>query len=154
MNMLERAHGAYFGDVLRERVPAQGTEGGLTASRVPQHPDVWTDGSLVSDPSCWYCCCWGLRICSMFLGLVGFVVGEGIWTCYPYHAELGVERCSLYSSVPGPLKTVQRAEMWRVILALQALAPVHLGADNMNVVRQCLSYSFGCLTGAPPGAVY
>ena len=37
------------GDVLREWVRAQGMEGGLTASRVPQFPKVWTDGSLVSD---------------------------------------------------------------------------------------------------------
>ena len=37
------------GDVLREWVPAQGMEGGLTASRVLQYPNVWTDGSLVSD---------------------------------------------------------------------------------------------------------
>ena len=53
------------GDVLRERVPAQGMDGRLTVSGVPQCPNVWTDGSLVSDD------------------LVGFVVGGGIWTCYP-----------------------------------------------------------------------
>ena len=53
----------------------------------------------------------------LLLGLVflltflGYVVGGRIWTCYPFHAELGVERCSLYSSLPGPLKPVQRAEM-------------------------------------------
>ena len=74
----------------------------------------------------------------MFLGLVGFVVGGCIWTCNPFHAELGVERCSLYSSLPGPLQTGQRAEMWdggERILALQSLAPVHLGVDHNKVVR-------------------
>ena len=34
--------------------------------------------------------------------------------------------------VPGWLQTVQRAEYWGVILALQALAPLHLGIDNLN----------------------
>ena len=74
----------------------------------------------------------------MFLGLVGFVVGGCIWTCNPFHAELGVERCSLYSSLPGPLQTVQRAEMWDGgggILALQSLVPVHFGVDHKKVVR-------------------
>ena len=35
----------------------------------------------------------------------------------------------------GPLQTVQRAEFWGVVLALQATNAVHLGVDNLNVVR-------------------
>ena len=38
-------------------------------------------------------------------------------------------------SVPGPLQTVQRAELWRVILALQSADAVHIGVDNLGVVR-------------------
>ena len=38
-------------------------------------------------------------------------------------------------SVPGPLQTVQRAELWRVILALQATDGIHLSVDNLGVVR-------------------
>ena len=37
--------------------------------------------------------------------------------------------------VPGPLQSVQRAEMWGVILALQTSRAVHLGVDNLGVVR-------------------
>ena len=88
----------------------------------------------------------------MFLGLVGFVVGGCIWTCYPFHAELGVERCSLYSSLPGPLQTGQRAEMWDgggVILALQSLAPVHLGVDHKKVVRHVSHILSGVSRGRP-----
>ena len=29
----------------------------------------------------------------------------------------------------------ERAELWRVVLVLQAAAPLHLGVDNLNVVR-------------------
>ena len=47
---------------------------------------------------------------------------------YPFHAELGVERCVLCAlPLPGLLQTVQWAEMWDGgggILALQSLAPV------------------------------
>ena len=38
-------------------------------------------------------------------------------------------------SVPGPLQTVQRAELWGVILALQSSDAVHVGVDNLGVVR-------------------
>ena len=38
--------------------------------------------------------------------------------------------------MPRTLQTVQRAEFRGVILALQALDAVHLGVDNLNVVRQ------------------
>ena len=43
--------------------------------------------------------------------------------------------CRGYCSVPGPLQSVQRAELWGVVLALQASRGVHLGVDNLNVVR-------------------
>ena len=49
--------------------------------------------------------------------------------------DLGVERCVLFDSVRGPLQCVQRAELWGVILALQCSSAVHLGVDNLNVVR-------------------
>ena len=36
---------------------------------------------------------------------------------------------------PMALQSVQRAEMWGVILALQSSSAVHLGVDNLGVVR-------------------
>ena len=35
--------------------------------------------------------------------------------------------------VPGPLQTVQRAEFWGAIIALQSHWPCHLRVDNLNV---------------------
>ena len=52
----------------------------------------------------------------------------------PLDGNTGSERSWLYFSVPKPLQTVQRAELWRAIAALQAARPVHLGVDNANVV--------------------
>ena len=53
--------------------------------------------------------------------------------------ELGRDRatrsCRGYCSVPVPLQTVQMAEFWEVILALQAADGIHLGVDNLGVVR-------------------
>ena len=43
--------------------------------------------------------------------------------------------CSGFCSVLGPLQSVQRAELWGVILALQSSGAVHLGVDNLGVVR-------------------
>ena len=40
-----------------------------------------------------------------------------------------------FCSPPGPLQTVQEAELWVVILALQASDAVHLGVNDLNVVR-------------------
>ena len=39
-----------------------------------------------------------------------------------------------FVSVPGPLQTVQRAELWCDILALQSSDAVHVGVDNLGVV--------------------
>ena len=39
-----------------------------------------------------------------------------------------------FCSVPGPLQTAQRAELW-VIRALQALGAVDVGVDDLDVVR-------------------
>ena len=49
--------------------------------------------------------------------------------------EGNVQSCRGFCSVPGPLQSVQRAEMWGVILALQSSGAVHLGVDNLGVVR-------------------
>ena len=51
------------------------------------------------------------------------------------HIDPGLACCRVFSSVPGPLQSVQRAEMWGVILALQTSRAVHLGVDNLGVVR-------------------
>ena len=65
-----------------------------------------------------------------------------LWSCSSWgHWDQGVRDgsvvsfCRGFCSVPGPLQTVQRAELWGVILALQAKDGVNLGVDNMGVVR-------------------
>ena len=55
-----------------------------------------------------------------------------------------VTSCRGCCSVPGPLQSVQRAEMWSVILALQSSRAVHLGVDNLGVVRHVGRLIDGC----------
>ena len=69
-------------------------------------------------------------------GLVGFgVIGSGVIGMMMLVMVLLFLLVVVLCSVPGPLQTVQRAELWCVILALQANDGVHLGVDNLGVVR-------------------
>ena len=61
----------------------------------------------------------------LFLPLVlGFQVDDDD------QGDQSVACCRGYCSVPGPLQSVQRAELWGVILALQASRGVHLGVES------------------------
>ena len=60
-----------------------------------------------------------------------------------------VSACRGFCSVSGPLQTVQRAELWGVILALQASDGVHLGVDNLGVVRHVGRILDGKLPSCP-----
>ena len=127
---LERLLGPYSESVCREWVPSDRFLADLAASDVSDHPDVWTDGSFVLD-----------ELSGVGGGVYSLKSGAG-WCGRRWgHLELlplgnlGVERCVLFDSVRGPLQSVRRAELW-VILALQCSSAVHLGVDNLNVVRQ------------------
>ena len=56
--------------------------------------------------------------------------------------------CGGFCSVPVPFQSVQRAELRGVILALQSSGAVHLGVDNLGVVRHV-----GRLLDGRPGSI-
>ena len=75
--------------------------------------------------------CWVFLLISLFLaGIIG--VGAMLIRFAPVGDP---QCCQGFCSVPRPLQSVQRAEMWGVILALQSSGAVHLGVDNLSVVR-------------------
>ena len=89
-------------------------------------------------------------------GVAGvFALSSGSWWFHrswghldlvPPDHGVGTERSRLYLSVQKLLQTVQRAELWGVIAALQTSRPIHLGVDNANVVGhvgRILSYIQG-----------
>ena len=51
--------------------------------------------------------------------------------------------------MPGPLPTVQRAEVWGVLVALQARVRLHVGVDNLNVVNHVSGILAGRRAGRP-----
>ena len=133
VNLLECALGRYSSGQLSEwRLPA-GFDVEGAAQRVADEPDVWTDGSLVDDKDS--------GVSSAGAGCFTFRVRR-LWACWNWghwDDDVGdgsvVSACRGFLSVPGPLQTVQRAELWGVILALQAGDGIHLGVDNLGVVR-------------------
>ena len=52
-----------------------------------------------------------------------------------FGGDAGAGACRSFCAVAGSLQSVQRAKFWGVILALQANDGVHLGVDNLGVVR-------------------
>ena len=102
------------------------------AARMRDVPEVWSDGSLVLD------------------SVTGVsAAGAGLFAHQPEHCWSDrrwghVDRVQLdrvpqsyrgFVSVPGPLQTVQRAELWGEIPALQSSDAVHVGVDHLGVVR-------------------
>ena len=82
-------------------------------------PNIWTDGSGAG----------------VYLLASGLAFESAVWGMAEEHGDSHLERCRAFMPVPGPLQTVQRAEFWGAILALQAYWPCHLGIDNLNVAR-------------------
>ena len=96
---------------------------------MPDHPNIWTDGSLVLD-----------RLTGVSSSGSGFFAhqAEHFWNGRRWCHVDGVRidpNCRCFCSVPGLLQSFQRAEMWGVILALQTSRAIHLGVDNLGVVR-------------------
>ena len=114
----------YSSTLLAEWGPSDGYDVVEVASSMPDHPNVWTDGSLVLD-----------RVTGISASGAGFFAhsSEECWSGSRWshvdrvHIEGQVLSCRGCCFVPGALQSVQRAEMWGVILALQSSSAVHLG---------------------------
>ena len=97
-----------------------------------EYPNIWTDGSRVDFSSIgrFEVAGAGLNLPASELALEGLV-----WRTAEEYGVARLERCRAFMPVPGVMQTVQRAEFWGAILALQAYWPCHLGIDNLNVAR-------------------
>ena len=99
---------------------------------VPVHPNIWADGSREPIP----------HLDVEVAGAGAFVHSPAIifliviggdmlrilmagWRVSPH----------IFSEILGPLQSVQRAEYWGVILALQAYSGIHIGIDTLDVLR-------------------
>ena len=139
--LFEVALGRYSSGLVAEWSPSDEFDGAWAASSLPDHPTVWTDGSLVLD-----------QVTGVSSSGSGFFAqqSEHCWSGRRWghvdgiRVDPDVASCRGFCSVPGPLQSVQRAEMWGVILALQSSSAVHLGVDNLGVVRRVGRLLDGC----------
>ena len=128
---LERMLGPYSESICGEWVPSDRFLADLAASDVSDQPDVWAVSFVLDELS-------GVGVGGC--GVYSLKSGAGWFGRRWRHLELllpgnlDVERCVLFDSVRGPLQSVQRAQLWEVILPLQCSSAVHLGVDNLEVV--------------------
>ena len=129
---VEAALGRYSSGLVSEWSLPYDFDAGEVSARMPDSPDVWSDGSMVLDSVT------GVSAAGagMFAHQSEFCWGGQRWGHVDHVQTVGVAHsCRAFVSVPGPLQTVQRAELWVVILALQTSVAVHIGVDNLGVVR-------------------
>ena len=103
--LVEVAFGLYSSGPIAEWNPSDDFDRGMAVSSLPDHPDVWTDGSLVQD-----------QVTGVSSSSAGFRAhqsencwGDRRWGHVPPGGEL--LPCRGFCSVSGPLQSVQRAEM-------------------------------------------
>ena len=95
------------------------------ASRVRDAPEVWTDGSPCLRPGHWWCLLLVLVSLHTSRSIAGRATG-GVMLIMS-NLIMWYSRVGGFTSVPEPLQTVQRAELWSAILALQSSDAVHIG---------------------------
>ena len=111
-------------------------------------PDVWSDGSLVVHEVSGV----GVAGCGVYAHASGSGWSGRKWghlDLLPALPNGGGEVCRLYCSVPGPLQSVQRAEIWGALVALQGCLRMHVGIDNLNVVNHLAGIIAGRRGGRP-----
>ena len=139
--LVEIALGCYSSGSIAEWSHPNGYDQFEVASLVPDHPNVWSDGSLVLD-----------KVTSVSSSGARFFAHQSVnlWDHLRWghvdrvQSDDGLPSCRGFISVPGPLQSVHRAEMWGVILALQSSGAVHLGVVNLGVVRHVGRLLDGC----------
>ena len=129
---LERCLGAYPVGFAAAWTPPEYWDADDIALEIPDRPNIWTDGSREDFSSIG-----GFEVAGADVNLPAAEVAfdHSVWGTVEEYGDARLERCRAFLPVPGVLQTVQRAELWGAIVAMQAYWPCHLGIDNLNVVR-------------------
>ena len=127
--LVETSLGQYSSRLVSDWTLPDGFDADEVSAHMPDSPDIWSDGSLVMDSV--------TGISAAGAGMFAHY-SEACWSGRRWgHVDrvqsVGLDHsCRAFISVPGPLQTVQRAELWGVILALQSDRAVHVGVDAAN----------------------
>ena len=129
---LENCLGSYPVDFSAAWSPPDYWDADDIALEMPDHPNIWTDGSRED-----YSSIGGFEVAGAgtYLPASEIAFDHSVWGTVEEYGDARLERCRAFLPVPGVLQSVQRAEFWGAIVALQAYWPCHLGIDNLNVVR-------------------
>ena len=98
---------------------------------VPLAPNIWTDGSREPIPHLDV----DVAGAGAFVHSPAIIFDSNHWGHAPDLDDPNEGSSHIFSGVLGPIQSVQRAEYWGVILALQAYSGIHIGIDNLNVLR-------------------
>ena len=124
--------GAYPVDFVDCWTPPDYWDADDIALEMHEHPNVWTDGSREDFSSLG-----GFEVAGagVYLPASELAFEKLVWGTVEEYGDARLERCRAFLPVPGVMQTVQRADFWCAILAMQAYWPCHLGIDNLNVAR-------------------
>ena len=109
--LVEVALGRYSSGLIAEWSPSDEFDHDMAVSSLSDHPDVWTDGSLVLDRLTGVSSS-GSGFLLTSLSISGWIVGGVMLVMFVLMLMLRL--VGGFCSVPGPLQSVQRAEMWGV----------------------------------------
>ena len=98
---------------------------------VPVAPNIWTDGSRELIPHLDV----DIAGAGAFVHSPSIIFDNHHWGHAHDLDDPNEGSSHIFSGVLGPIQSVQRAEYWGVILALQAYSGIHIGIDNLNVLR-------------------
>ena len=84
------------------------------ALEMPEHPNVWTDGSREDFSSLS-----GFEVAGagVYLPASELALENLVWGTIEEYGDARLERCRAFLPVPGVMQTVQRAEFWGAFLA-------------------------------------
>ena len=99
------------------------------ASETTDTPNIRTDGSMADYPVGVF----EVAGAGVYLPAPEEAVRGSVWRVAEEYGDARLEGCCAFVPVPSPLQSVQHAEFWCAIIALQSDWPCHLGIDNLNV---------------------
>ena len=129
---VENCLGAYPVDFNAAWTPPDYWDVDDIALKIPDHPNISTDGSRKDFSSIG-----GFEVAGagVYLPASAVAFDHAVWGTVEEYGDARFVRCRAFFPVPGVLQIVQRAEFWCAIVAFKAYWPCHLGIDNINVVR-------------------
>ena len=97
---------------------------------MPEYPNVWTDGGMEDFSSTG-----GFEVAGagVYQPASELSFDGSVWGTAEEYGDARLECCRAFMPASSVLQTVQRAEFWGAIVALQAYWPWPLGTDNLNV---------------------